>query len=394
MRWSVFLLLFLSLPMVSGAVDHDRVASLAAEVNPAQNTTIIDPFFDTPASDVAQVIQDGTYFSFLVFLPFLVLPQILLIYVIFTFRDRRDGRKPAAFVHNEKLELLWTAIPIVALVVVAIPMVQILEYQDSPPVEAHRGDTLDVEVIGKNAFVWEYRYPAYDIGFQIHNVTSRLALQEAVVFEKGKTTQLFLTAEEVTHAWWVPAFGVKKDCYVDRTTHAWFTPTETGFYEGQCAELCGEGHSRMKISAVVLEAPAFKRWVAYQQHRAEAGEVLLVLEEGGDLASAVSAFLAADRSAERAEALCFWHKYHTLAAGMAKDAAWQELGQGDIRSALETETKDWYRAREREYRILSEAIDAALAAPALVVTAEVATKSDAAVTTPSATTTSTGSEIR
>ncbi len=108
-----------------------------------------------PASDVARRVVGMTWFSALVFLPFLVLPLVLLLVVIWKFRDRGDGRKPATFTHNARIEIIWTAIPCLALAVVALPVYEVLYFMELPP--ADKKDQQVITVTGKQ-FAWDYEY--------------------------------------------------------------------------------------------------------------------------------------------------------------------------------------------------------------------------------------------
>ena len=176
-------------------------------------------------------------------LPFLVLPQILLAYSIWKFRETR-GHKPATFHENVRLEILWTVVPVITLVLVAVPAYFTLRKMDVPP----KSD-LVVEVIG-HQFFWEYRYPRYGIGFA----------NEPLVVPANKVVTVNTTSVDVIHSWWVPAFGIKQDANPGRITHTWFN-AEPGKYKGQCAELCGTLHGQMFIDVTVLPQDEWEMWL-------------------------------------------------------------------------------------------------------------------------------------
>ena len=277
------------------------------------------PFVGPAASDVAVEVRKVTWFSALVFLPFLVIPQALLLYVIFRFRDRRDGRKPATFTGNHTIEVVWTAIPCLALLIVSVPVWNLAWWMEDPPRERVAGG-MRIEVIGSQ-FKWDYKYHklggdrrAEDEPAKPLEVGSGDMLQpEPLVLVKGRVVTLDMTSRDVNHAWWIPAFGVKQDTIIGRHTHAWFTPIRTGFYKGQCAELCGKDHGYMLISAVVVEADQFEQeWVPVQRHRAAVGPVISALRKQDEpaVAAAVAGFLAAGDDAERRLALHFWVANH------------------------------------------------------------------------------------
>src|SRR5882757_3844218 len=130
--------------------------------------------FTGPASDIAEKVRANAWFSSLVFLPFLILPQVLLLVVMFKFKDRGDGRKPATFMANHKLEIAWTAIPILALIIVGIPCFPLMWEMDLPPKDAK--DPMLLTVRAKQ-FAWDYEYKqeAVSIGQDV------AGLQEAVM---------------------------------------------------------------------------------------------------------------------------------------------------------------------------------------------------------------------
>jgi cytochrome c oxidase subunit 2 len=308
-----------NVPTAADPVDRDvelfnpNIYSLAADGKSPKHVTR-SPFTD-PASDIAREVASATWISALIFLPFLVLPLLLLLYVIFKFRDTGDGRKPATFTGNHTLEIVWTVIPCVALVAVSIPTWFILDKMEAPPV--HAKDRMVVRVVGKQ-FAWDYQYlgiykdPKADEKQPIA-VGQFLGIQEPLVLAKGRTVELHMTSDDVNHAWWIPPFGVKKDCIKGRDTYAWFTPDTTGFFKGQCAELCGDGHGIMIITSAVVEKPEFERWVALQRVKDDTLKVWSTVQpapgtpiDEAALREAVTAFLAKGRSLERQYALRYW----------------------------------------------------------------------------------------
>lgn len=284
---------------------------------------MVNPFVE-PATEIARNMVDATWFSSLVFLPFLILPMVLLLVVIFRFRDVGDGRKPATFAHNVKLEVIWTVIPFLAVVVVSYPTWLVLDYMDSPP-PAEKKDKLTITVIGKQ-FAWDYVYkghykdPAAEVKDELR-IGQDQGIQESLVLPKGRTTQLNITSDDVNHAWWIPSFGVKRDAFKGRFTFVWFTPERVGSFKGQCAELCGEGHGRMLIFSAVVEPADFARYISLLRQRDDTVKIWNLLQpapgaavDAKALREAVAGYLAKDRSAERLYALRYWiaSNYATL----------------------------------------------------------------------------------
>ena len=280
------------------ATFHPNIFALDAKGKPVHRIT--DAFL-TPTSDIAREVSYNTWFNFLVFLPFLVLPQVLLVYIIFKFRKRDDGRKPATFSGNHTLEIVWTAIPCLALVVVSIPVWPLLWKMELPPPDQDKA--LVIEVRGKS-FAWDYNYFKDGIGIGQDIVGA----QEPMVLEKDRVTILNITSNDVNHAWWVPSFGVKKDAIIGRYTNTWFTPDTTGVFKGNCTELCGQGHGIMFISAVVVEKPQFIVWTDLQLRRANVLKAWNAVRNGAgsDIDEAVKAYVAKDSSPAARFALRFW----------------------------------------------------------------------------------------
>ncbi len=272
--------------------------------------------FQHPATEIARNMVDATWFSSLVFLPFLILPIVLLLVVIFRFRDLGDGRKPATFAHNTKLEVIWTVIPFLAVVVVSYPTWVVLAYMDSPP-PIEKKDKLTVTVIGKQ-FAWDYIYKGYykDPAAEVKDelrIGQDQGIQESLVLPKGRTTQLNITSDDVNHSWWIPAYGVKRDAFKGRFTFVWFTPEEIGKFKGQCTELCGEGHGKMLIFSSVVDPVDFARYISLLSQRDDTVKIWRQLQpapgvevDAKALREAVVGYLAKGRDAERIYALRYW----------------------------------------------------------------------------------------
>ncbi len=203
----------------------------------------ITSWLNHPATPLAHEVRDNFWITVALVMPFLVLPQILLAYSIWKFRETR-GHKPATFHDNLKLEIIWTLVPAITLVLIAIPAFRTLKKFDVPP----KSDMV-VEVIG-HQFFWEYRYPKYNLGIA----------NEPLVVPADKVVTLNLTSVDVIHSWWVPSFGVKQDANPGRITNTWFK-ADKGKYKGQCAELCGALHGEMYIDVTVLSEPEFEAWI-------------------------------------------------------------------------------------------------------------------------------------
>ncbi len=214
------------------------------------------------------------------------LVMVLLLIVIFRF-NHRVNPKPARFSHNSTLEVIWTAIPVMILVAIAIPSLRLLYLQ----LEVPKPD-LTVKVTG-NQWYWSYEYPEQGIEFdafmigqgsatltdevraELHDAGYtddffKLATDERMVVPKGANVHVLVTGADVIHSWAVPSFGVKIDAIPGRLNESWFRADQTGLYFGQCSELCGKDHAYMPIVVEVVEPEDFKKWVAAEQAKMHA----------------------------------------------------------------------------------------------------------------------------
>lgn len=175
---------------------------------------------------------------------FFLLAEGLLLVAILRFRAR-PGVPAASFHDNMRLELVWTAIPALAMVILSGPTFTTLKYMETVP----KSD-LTVEIIGHQWF-WEYRYPQFGIVFA----------NEPLVIPQGKIVAADVSSIDVVHSWFVAQFGVKMDANPGRVNHTWFQVERTGTFNGQCAELCGVLHGDMAIVVNVVTPEEFERWI-------------------------------------------------------------------------------------------------------------------------------------
>ena len=177
-----------------------------------------------------------------------VVVELLLLYALLRFRStRRDSEVPSQVHGFTALEIAWTLIPAAILFFIAIPTVRtIFQVQGAPP----DTDPLEITVIG-HQWWWEFQYP--ELGFVTAN---ELHVPE------GRTANLSLSSADVIHSFWVPQLGGKRDLNPGSENRLWFTPTETGVYHGQCAELCGTSHANMRMRVFVDDSATFDAWAA------------------------------------------------------------------------------------------------------------------------------------
>lgn len=200
----------------------------------------------------------------------------LLAYTCWRFREDRNP-VPSKQSHNTALEVVWTAVPVLILVIIAVPSFKLLYFQDVLP-----KTDLTVKAIGKQ-WLWSYEYPdngnfTFDALLleddELKDGQVRLLeTDNAVVLPAQTHVRLQVTASDVLHSWTVPAFGVKIDAVPGRLNEVWIYVNEPGTYYGQCSELCGLRHGFMPITVKAVPKPEFDAWVAEAQKKfAKVGE--------------------------------------------------------------------------------------------------------------------------
>jgi len=182
---------------------------------------------------------------------------------------KAKGVQPAQFHESTKVELLWTAIPVVILVLMAIPATKTLIAME----DTTKSD-VTVLVTGSQ-WKWHYKYLEYPVEYysllatpakQIQNKLQKnanylLEVDRPLVIPTGKKVRFLMTSDDVIHSWWVPAFAVKKDANPGYINEAWTQVNEPGTYRGQCAELCGKDHGFMPIVVVAKSPDDFNQWI-------------------------------------------------------------------------------------------------------------------------------------
>jgi len=197
-----------------------------------------------PATPVAREVRTLFYKAVAVTAFFFILAEGLLLVAVLRFRAK-PGVPAAKWHENFKLEIVWTAIPTIAMVILSGPAFNTMKYMETTP-----KSELQIEVVGHQWF-WEYRYPKYGVIFA----------NEPLVVPAGKIVAANVTSIDVVHSWFVPDFGIKMDANPGRINHVWFQVERTGTFQGQCAELCGVLHGQMFITVNVVTPEEFERWI-------------------------------------------------------------------------------------------------------------------------------------
>jgi len=199
-----------------------------------------------------------------------VLVLVLLVICMVRFNHRANPT-PARTTHHTLLEVVWTIVPVLILVVIAIPSFRLLYHQ----LEIPEAD-FTVKAIGSQWY-WSYEYPDHDdLSFdsllleddtlaerrEIDPQAPRLlAVDTPMVVPVNKTVRVIVTANDVLHNWAIPSFGVRIDAVPGRLNETWFRATQTGTFYGQCAELCGNRHAFMPIEVRVVTDEQFEAWL-------------------------------------------------------------------------------------------------------------------------------------
>jgi cytochrome c oxidase subunit 2 len=191
---------------------------------------------------------------------------LVLLAIIAVRFNAKANPTPSRTTHHTGLEIAWTVVPVIILVLIAIPSFRLLFFQLNIP----QAD-LTVKAIGKQWY-WSYNY--IDSGkFEFDSVMVRdrarlradqprlLGVDNEMVVPVNKTVRVLTTGAEVIHAFAVPAFGIKIDAIPGRVNETWFKATREGIYYGQCSELCGKDHAFMPIAVRVVSEQAFNTWV-------------------------------------------------------------------------------------------------------------------------------------
>jgi cytochrome c oxidase subunit 2 len=188
----------------------------------------------------------------------------LLLYVMVRFRAARNP-VPSRTSHNTTIELLWTIVPVLILVIIAIPSFKLMYYMDKAP-----GAKMTIKVTG-HQWYWTYAYPddgglSFDSNLvpdsQLKPGQPRLlTVNNPLVVPANTTVRVLITSTDVIHSWFVPPFGVQEYAVIGRLNESWFRVERPGTYYGQCNQLCGLNHAFMPIEIKAVSKEDFQRWL-------------------------------------------------------------------------------------------------------------------------------------
>lgn len=243
--------------------------------------------FQPAATGIARELHWLDNFVLVIITVIVAFVTALLIYSFLRF-NRRANPNPATFTHNTPLEMVWTAVPILILIIIGAFSLPVLFNQQEIP----EGEIV-IKVTGYQWY-WGYEYvqdgvtpeggEASPVAFDSFKLERDqlaqygyadsdylLATDTAIVLPVGKTVVMQVTGADVIHSWTIPAFGVKQDAVPGRLAQLWFKPEVEGVFFGQCSELCGKDHAYMPITVKVVSEAKYAEWL----EKAKTGDVQL-----------------------------------------------------------------------------------------------------------------------
>jgi cytochrome c oxidase subunit 2 len=238
--------------------------------------------FQPATTELARDLQTMDSILLVIITIIVVFVMALLGVVIFRY-NRKANATPARFTHNALIEVVWTAVPVMILVGLAFPSLNLLYKQIEVP-EAE----LTIKATG-HQWYWSHEYPDYEVDFDsimvganfatwddlmaddfgrseveeygVTKETWKLATDTRVIVPVDTVVKVQVTASDVIHAWTIPSFGVKMDAIPGRLNELWFKAEEIGVFYGQCSELCGVAHAYMPITVEVVSREDFDAWM-------------------------------------------------------------------------------------------------------------------------------------
>ena len=220
-------------------------------------------FQDAASQSMYEIVSFHNSILLPIIIAISVFVLFLMAYACFRFRESRNPN-PSKTTHNVAIEVLWTLIPCLILIVMAVPSFKILYSQDTIP----KAD-VTIKAIGYQWY-WGYEYPDENIIFDSYMIEEKdllpgqprlLAVDNEVIVPVNKVVKVLITANDVLHAWALPAFGVKRDAMPGRVNETWFKADRVGTFYGQCSELCGIKHAFMPITVKVVTDEEYQEWL-------------------------------------------------------------------------------------------------------------------------------------
>ena len=241
----------------------------------------------------SEVMYDIVWFHDFMLLPIITaITAFVLFLVIYACVRFRASRNPIASKtsHNTFIEVIWTLVPCLILIVMAVPSFKVLYSQDRiPPAD------VTIKAVGYQWY-WGYEYPDENIIFDSYMIDDKdllpgqprlLTVDNEIVVPVNKVVKVLITANDVLHAWALPSFGVKRDAVPGRINETWFKADRTGTFYGQCSELCGIKHAFMPITVKVVDQNEYEKWLGeakkkFAKNKKESEKLFKVVKFFGD----------------------------------------------------------------------------------------------------------------
>ena len=220
-------------------------------------------FQKSASSTMSDIVWFHDYMLLPVITAIMVFVLFLICYACIRFRASRN-REASTTSHNTLIEVIWTLVPCLILIVLAVPSFKVLYSQDEIP----KAD-VTIKAIGYQWY-WGYEYPDENIIFDSYMINDEdlkegqprlLSVDNEVYVPVNKVVKVMITANDVLHAWALPSFGVKRDAVPGRINETWFKADRTGTFYGQCSELCGIKHAFMPITVNVVSENEYNQWL-------------------------------------------------------------------------------------------------------------------------------------
>jgi cytochrome c oxidase subunit 2 len=256
------------LKAITGGTALAGLSAFAAQAQDALGRPSQDGlWFQEAATPVMDQLLDVHRLVFIIICAIVALVMILMLYIMIRFREKANP-VPSKTSHNTMIEIIWTIAPVILLLIMVVPSMQLLYYQDRLP-----ETEMTVKVVG-NTWNWQYSYPDYEdideiISNPIEEVQAReegvpylLATDAPLVVPIGTKVKVLVTSVNNMHSWAVPSFGVKMDAVPGLVNETWFEIYEEGTYYGQCSEICGIRHYKMPIEVLAVSKADFNQWVS------------------------------------------------------------------------------------------------------------------------------------
>jgi cytochrome c oxidase subunit 2 len=192
----------------------------------------------------------------------------LLVYVMIRF-NRRANPVPSTTTHHTLLEVAWTGIPVIILLLIAVPSFRLLYFMDKAP-----NPELTVKVTG-HQWYWSFEYPDHEnLAFDARMIEDKdlkpgqhrlLEVDQRIVVPVDTDIRVLVTGADVIHSFAIPSLGMKKDAVPGRLNETWFRANREGVFYGQCSEICGTGHGQMPVAIEAVSKEAFQQWLGQQK---------------------------------------------------------------------------------------------------------------------------------